>query len=442
MKVSDHLNPNRKTQALVTKMQRKKFFRFVRIVTVSMLLTGTLPASDLPSASAQVYATLAMRVMLAVDAHPRVAAAQATVDAARAQRRAASQPLYNPELGLEFEHAENDTTALGLSQTLDWGDKRTANRRVAALHVRTARTELAQIRQTIGARLVGRLASYQATHDIERNARRRVALMRQFAALAEQRSRAGDLGQVELNLARLALVEARLQLSQSAIRRVSAAQSVAAMAGTAPVFWPSLEPTRIGVPHRDLHAGRYLNRLPQVRAQRMRMAAARALIDVRDRHTRPDPTLSLRGGQEDSSLLAGVSLSMPLYLRNDFRAEVDVANAGLIRAQRLAYHVHRLARARLNGAASRLKLTTQAWRAWRETGSQSLRAQLLLLQQLWQAGELNGAEYLVQTRQALATRARAIELKGQLWRAWAQWLAASGEIGRWLRAVQSSATAG
>jgi len=133
---------------------------------------------------------------------------------------------------------------------------------------------------------------------------------------------------------------------------------------------------------------------------------------------------------------------VPLYLRNDFHAEVEVANAGLIRAQRLAYHTHRLARARLTAAASRLKLTTQAWRAWRETGSQSLRAQLSLLQQLWQVGELNGAEYLVQTRQALATRARAMELKGQLWRAWAQWLAASGEIGRWLRAVQRPSAAG
>ena len=123
-------------------------------------------------------------------------------------------------------------------------------------------------------------------------------------------------------------------------------------------------------------------------------------------------------------------------MRNDFHAEVGAANAKLVQAERTAHNAYQLARARLLTATARLRLTLHTWREWYNTGRESLREQLNLLQRLWQAGELSGAEYLVQTRQALDTRVNTMALRGQLWRAWAEWLTASEKIGEWLRRPQ------
>ena len=46
-----------------------------------------------------------------------------------------------------------------------------------------------------------------------------------------------------------------------------------------------------------------------------------------------------------------------------------------------------------------------------------------LLDRLWQAGELNTTDYLVQLKQALDTEVSAIEQHGRMWRAWSAWLA-------------------
>ena len=67
-----------------------------------------------------------------IAANPRVQAARSAADAGGALQSAAARPLYNPELELEAEDAEADTYTLGISQTIDWADKRSARSAVAA----------------------------------------------------------------------------------------------------------------------------------------------------------------------------------------------------------------------------------------------------------------------------------------------------------------------
>jgi cobalt-zinc-cadmium efflux system outer membrane protein len=77
-------------------------------------------------------------------------------------------------------------------------------------------------------------------------------------------------------------------------------------------------------------------------------------------------------------------------------------------------------------------VTYDAWAAWEHSGQPSQSSQLALLERLWQAGELSTADYLLQLNQTLDTRTSALELRGQLWRSWFDWLAASGRFDGWL----------
>ena len=363
--------------------------------------------------------------------NPRLQAARSAVDAAQARTRGAAKPLYNPELELDAETAEGDTASLGITQAIDWADKRGARQGIAAFETEAARAEFEATRQQLTTELLAALGRYHSAEALDRLARQRADLMQRFLALAERRRQAGDLNQVELDLARLAHTQARLQQAQASAERTDAEQALVAVTGAAPrQDWPAL-PERLPEPV-SFDAQKLLDALPALQVQRARIAAAQSTVTLRQREQRPDPSLGLRGGREGSDNLVGLSLSIPLYVRNDFRAETQAANAQLIEAQQTGQDAYRRAQASLTSAAARYRLTHAAWAAWEHSGQPSLSSQLALLERLWQAGELSTTDYLLQLNQTLETRASALELHGQLWRSWFDWLAASGQFDGWL----------
>jgi cobalt-zinc-cadmium efflux system outer membrane protein len=368
--------------------------------------------------------------------NPQVQAANAAVEAASSRERAASRPLFNPELELDAETAETNSAFVGFGQTIDWADKRGARTSVAGYEREAVVAELANIRQTLAAELLLALSEYHSAVELHYLSNRRVEIMGRFANIAERRRKVGDLGQVELDLARLADTEARLRQARAAAAQVDAQLRLAVVMGDVPTRPPSLSTNLPELQPETIPIETLLNDLPELRGQRLQIAANRAMVELHTRERRPDPTLELRAGREESDPLVGITLSVPLFLRNSFQAEVDAANADLIQAQQQGLDMHRRARARLISAAKRYALMWDAWTRWEQAGQLSLERQVELLQRLWQAGELSTTDYLVQLKQSLDTRASAVDLRGELWRSWFEWLAASGRVDGWLGLVR------
>jgi cobalt-zinc-cadmium efflux system outer membrane protein len=364
--------------------------------------------------------------------NPQVQAANAAVEAASSRERAASRPLFNPELELDAETAETNSAFVGLGQTIDWADKRGARTAVAGYEREAAEAELANIRQMLASELLLALSDYLSALEFRRLSNRRVEIMDRFAHIAERRRKVGDLGQVELDLARLADAEAGLRQARAAAAQADAQRQLAAVLGEVPTQPPALSSQLPKLQPETIPIETLLNELPELRVQRLQIAANRAMVELHARERRPDPTLELRAGREEFDPLVGITLSVPLFLRNSFQAEVDVANADLIQAQQQGLDMHRRAKARLISAAKRYALMRDAWSQWEQAGQVSLERQVELLQRLWQAGELSTTDYLVQLKQSLDTRTSAVDLRGELWRSWFEWLAASGQVDGWL----------
>lgn len=398
---------------------------------------GTAAAQD---TSVTLPATPALRNLISetLEKNPGIQAARAAVEAAEARVRGADQPLYNPELALDAEQAETRSATLGLSQAIDWADKRGARTGVADAELDQVRAEYATVRQQLTGELLAALGRYHAAADVQRLAQQRLELMQRFLELAEKRRRAGDLNQVELDLARLAHTQATLQLSRTASDLAEAEQALAAVTGEPRRDWPALPGDLPALD--DIDAVTLLANLPALRVEQGRVGAARASVTLRTRERRPDPTVGLRAGQErafrngndDAYGAVGLTLSIPLYVRNDFRAEVEIAGAELIQAEQSLQDRYRRARAQLLSAAERYRLSRGAWQGWLSIGQASLGSQVELLERLWQAGEMSTTDYLVQLNQTLDTRIDALEVQGRLWSAWAEWLVASGQADAWL----------
>lgn len=407
--------------------------RYVGCATVALLAMHSVWGQDEARLSTRVSAPSALSdfAQQILRAHPRVQAAQAELDAARARERGAGRALYNPELDAEYEDGDVRTRSIGINQTIDLGGKRGARERVASFETQSAMESLALVRQGVLAELLSALGMVDVTAEQLQIAGERKALMERLRALADERQRAGDLSQIELELARLAYAEAALLQAQAAGRQVTATQALARVAGGDLPPYPPLPTTYVGVTLNESAVNAVLTDLPSVRAAQARIASAQAVVDLRRRERRPDPTIGVYGGREGDENLVGIRFSIPFPVRNSYRAEVDAASADLVALDQSVLNDYRQLRAELVAAHQRYELARTAWNNWQSVGAGSLASQTEMLERLWRAGELNTTDYLVQLRQTLDTRVAASEQRGVVWESWIAWLAVSGQVDAW-----------
>lgn len=377
-----------------------------------------------------------------LDGHPALRQAEAELQAAKAQARGQAKPLYNPEIEFGYEDAASESKEVGLSQTLDLSGKRGARASVGAAGVSAAEARLAIARKTLLADILIALSDYRAARDALDIAERRVELDQEFLQLAERRNRAGDLPQSELLTARLTLAEARAAASTARIAFSRAEERFLAIVGTA----RPAPPLRGAPPKAPPGIGDMIvEDLPELRLAAADTEAARSFIRVAKRNRVPDPTVGLRVGDERemsplgerrSSTLFGISLSIPLPIRNSFSAEVDAASADFIAAEQNYRDLRRRVEARLRTSLRRYQTASQAWADWTHQGDAPLEEQRALLQRLWAAGEVSAVDYIIQLNQTFATESAGVDLRGRLWATWFEWLDASASISEWVETIQ------
>lgn len=413
-----------------------KFLCLVSLLLSALLLPLTVSANE--------QEELGKWLKQVVNQHPRLQAVQAAAAKAKADVRAADQPLFNPEIEFEYESAEVDTKTAGIVQTLDWGDKQSAQTAIANSKWRHSLSELTQQQQQLTADVLLALASFQSSVAGQQVAKKRMDSMTEFFNIAKQRYAAGDLTEVAFVLAQLAQSEATFQQADAKAEHIASKQTLYVLLGDENHQFIKSLPAMNGIPDAPVYSvknkDQLLDALPQMQLARARMDIARAEIKLRQRQQSANPTIGIKAGEEGDESLTSVTFSMPLFVRNDFSAEVESANAELIQRQREAIDTRRLLAAQLETTAQTLRVNRQAWVQWQEAGNLSLLKQGALLERLWRAGELSTTDYLVQLKQALNTEASAIEHKAQLWQSWTQWLIASGEINQWIAPINPSAS--
>jgi cobalt-zinc-cadmium efflux system outer membrane protein len=296
--------------------------------------------------------------------------------------------------------------------------------------MRAASAVLATARQDLLAELLDRMSRVKVTSEAAHLSRQRVKLLEEFVALAERRYAAGDVGQSDVDLAHLALAEASMQSATLLSDAAEAESRLMAFFQSPTTIRPPLPVLPLDLSAFDNNA--LLERHPELRRAQAEAAAAKANVSVAQRDSRPDPTLGLHGGQEDDDTLIRLTVSIPLFVRNTFRAEVDAANADALRAEQAYLSLLQRARGELQAASKRYQLTRTALHHWENSGRDRLKGRIALLKQIWEAGEVGTTDYLVQLQQTLDTQVSATELHGAVWEAWIRWLSASGQIEYWL----------
>lgn len=382
-------------------------------------------------------AALRSAVAEAWSRHPEAAATQALLDASAARADAASRPLYNPELELNADDEGPDRSATaGLGITLDLSGKRSARAAVGRAGADVAAASALQRRREFARSWLEAWSSTSAASRRASLGAEQVTLLDHAAQLAEQQLRAGDISRLDRDFAFLARDEAAAEQA-TLIAELASAQAKLR----------SLDPQLVATPVADFPASEpaaaepsdasFLESLPEWRAAVASEAGAQAQVRVAERERIADPTLSVRAGSIELTdgardNLYGITVSVPLFVRNSYRAELVAARA---EARAAAADLERL-RFELQAAATRAAATHRAvrdaWLQWQQSPGTNVQSRADLLERLWRAGELSTSDYLLQLKQTIDTALAGAELEGRVWSSFTDYLVATGRLDAWL----------
>ena len=366
-------------------------------------------------------------------ASPEVQAARADVEAAQARVRAAAQPVYNPSLSFDVENADVDRRTAGISLPLDMSGKRRARTSQAEAEQRSREASYELLRRDVASRWLKAWSTAALAARQRELGERRLALMHRFDALAAERLAVGDISSPERDLAALALGESQIQQASLAGAQAAALAALESVAGDAVAMPPlpaSLPPSSAGV------TPVALDDRPELIKARADESVAQAGIEVARRARLPDPTVSLTGGRvytgARTDQVIGLSVSIPLPVLNNGRAEIDAALAEAGSAAAMVRAQQQVTRASLREAQSRYDALLAAGQAFRLGRAAAFDDRAALLEKLWRAGEISTSDYLVQLKQNLDTALSALTLESQAWQAWFDYLTAAGRLTDWL----------
>lgn len=397
------------------------------------LLPGSAQGADLMPAPPELRSAVAG----AWTRHPESAAVQAVIDAASARADAASRPLYNPELELNADDEGPDrsaTAAVGL--TLDLSGKRKARTAAATAELDTAAALARLKRQEFGQIWVEAWAATSAAERRVALGKQRMELLTRSADLAERQFKAGDISSLDRDLALLTRDEAAATQA-NLLADLAAARATFRSVSVGPDAPPQLPALGLSGAPLEPEALPSVEALPEWTVAQSTVATTQAQVTVAERNRVADPTVTLRGGSIELAdgardNLYGISVSMPLFVRNSYRAELAAAKADARAAtadlERLRYELE----ARAERASATYRAVREAWQQWRKSPGTDVQGRADLLERLWRAGEMSTADYLLQLDQTLNTALAGAELEGRLWVSFTDYLVATGRLEQWL----------
>lgn len=410
--------------------------RFVARIAVAMMASGVCLSTAAAAEPGMTAEPMRQALRAAWQQHPSYRATEAQLAAARARLDAAGQPLYNPELEFSTgdERSERTSTA-GVNLTLDVNGKRRARSDAASARVDQAIAEARLRRRDFARQWLTGLADLQAARQRVRTGERRLALVTRFAELAAKQFAADDISGLERDLAQLARDEAQAEQSQLLAEQADAEAQFRSVGGNVEAI------ASVPLSTEDLPAPEPLagdpQTLPEWQAAEAAAKTAERDVQVARRARMADPTIGFYGGRKTYDIggpgdtVYGLTVTVPLFVRNDYRAEVVAAQADADAAQAELARVQLTLDADRRRIVERYAATYTAWNAWKRSRGTDVERRADLLERLWREGELSTADYLLQLRQTLDTQLAGAELQARLWRTYTDYLAATGRLEDW-----------
>lgn len=408
----------------------------LHVQAADLSTSATLNRSALVESQQGNFSTWLPGLMQDFNALPEVRAQEVRRSQALLKINAADQAVYNPELGIGYQNATEDTYSLDISQTIDWGDKRGAATRQAQLEAEILLSDIALERSQMLANSVQALVEQsQASKALQFQQQQLKSAKSQFD-IAQQQMQVGELSAVELQLIQLDVASKAADYAVAELASITADAEVLMLLGSNDKpFSGFLDALTVATMSTQIDP-----ELPALKSAYQQVLLAKVAATQVKANAAADPTISLSAEREGEENKLGIGLSIPLQFRNNYSDTLAVASQEIAVAEQTYLARERVLIQQQKKFNLSLPRLTERYQEWRELVFHSGQEAASALGQQWQAGDINTSDYLQSQRQLSSSFLAGLSLETALYSSWLEWMGASGQLEVFLSAQLPVAT--
>lgn len=265
------------------------------LVSATLCLSGNGFAAD-TSKNRSSLREWATAVIYAVEQLPSIKAKNAERNSVSYRQAAASRPLFNPELSIGYDSGEDNGIGIGISQTIDWSNKREARFATARSAMEAAGANLRAFKAKLLADGLRALNEQHAGKSLSHFADQQVQLLERLILIVDRRLETGDMGLLDAELARLSFSESLQAVAQAERDFRSSQGRVESILGVALDVPNPVIPLPVKVDVKRLVD--YARSLPTVEASFKTFQSTKNAIDSAKAQIRADPTIGFGVGKD------------------------------------------------------------------------------------------------------------------------------------------------
>jgi adhesin transport system outer membrane protein len=363
-----------------------------------------------------------------INKHPDIVSARELMNAEFSKAQGSKLPLYNPELSTGYEReGDANNFNIGISQTIDLWNKQAVNVAIGDKILTVASKQFTYAVAQKKSQALKALINWQLAMEKSLLAFEQEQQLEVLLKIVTKRQKAGDLGQVDVELTFLNLSQL---LNKTAQIQTQLIQAQAKVNELLPDWLPDTQayPEQgLGVKNFQV-VEQWLMQHPQVLAakalwQMQKNSAQYAMLE-----TKSDPIIGFSAGKNDDDNVVGVTFSMPLSIRNDYQANANAKNQQAIAAEANFRSVIRKQKYLIQASTASLISNKKYLGRWQELMQGRGKHSAQLLQRQWQVGDLNTSDYLLALQQRAEGLYAGIELQARFKLSEVQWLLNVGQL--------------
>ena len=329
-----------------------------------------------------------------INKDPEVIEAKELLKASNFQAKNLTQAIYNPELEASFEkEGDFNNYSIGLSQTIDFWDKRATNTSIGEIALYASQQQLLLLLDSKKSDALSAIATWQAAKDASQLSTEREKQLQTLLTIVEEKQAAGLLEPLDIELVYLNLSQVFSEIANYQIELKNAELKVRELL---PDWTPELANKasyEFGLTSYTYQA-EWIQAHPVVQLAKTQWKEKQAKAELTTIEYKANPTFGISAGQDGGENTVGLTFSVPLNIRNNYSDATNAAYSQSIAAEASFQSVYRKQTFEAKANYESLVVSKKYYERWKKLIQDRVDNSTKLLNARWEAGDINTPDYL------------------------------------------------
>lgn len=330
-----------------------------------------------------------------VNKDPEVIEAKALLKASNFEAKNLTKAVYNPELEASYERNGNfNNYSIGISQTIDFWDKRATNTSLGEIGVYASEQQLLVLLDSKKADVLTALAIWKSAKETAQLSIEREKQLQTLLSITEEKQAAGLLEPLDTELVYLNLSQVFSEIANDQIELKNAELKVRELLPDWTPEFADKASYEFGLTSYEYQA-QWVEQHPIVQLAKAQWKAQQAKAELTTIEYKSNPSFGVSAGQDGGESAVGLTFSIPLNIRNNYSDATNAAYSKSIAAEANFRSVYRKQSFEAQANYESLLISQKYYQRWKQLIQKRVEKSTKLINARWEAGDINTADYLL-----------------------------------------------